>query len=353
MQVQLPSILIDPSKVRNLDISISLYKLYYQVTGYHRSVNHLYEAAQNAGYNFSFNEVQNWLERQAMHQIHKPRPRYIPQASYNKIIHPNEVHQADVLYMPYDKVGNITYPFCLNVIDVASRYKASVPIGAVHVENLEGILTSHTIARALKKIYEDVTCSLIWPKLLQVDRGSEFKGKVINLMKEKGVKIWVGITHKHQCIVERFNHTLAEKLFEDVNTIWVKNLSDIVNELNNSDTRLLDITPVEAIRKDQVYALPSKICKNKPVGMDEICLPAGSLVRYLLDNSDYKGGKKRATDPNWSTKIFTIESSTIINGQPIMYRLSNISNKKIFIREELLLVPPDTMLPPAYILHNK
>ena len=87
--------------------------------------------------------------------------------------------------------------------------------------------------------------------------------------------------------------------------------------------------------------------------MDEICLLAGSLVRYLLDNSDYKGGKKRATDPNWSTKIFTIESSTIINGQPIMYRLSDIPNKKIFIREELLLVPPDTMLPPAYILHNK
>ena len=333
------------------------------MTGYHRSVKHLYEAAQNAGYNFSFNEVQNWLERQAVHQIHKPRPRYIPQASYNKIIHPNEVHQADVLYMPYDKVGNITYPFCLNVIDVASRYKASVPIGAVHVENLEGILTSHTIARALKKIYEDVTCSLIWPKLLQVDRGSEFKGEVINLMKEKGVRIRVGTTHKHQCIVERFNRTLAEKLFKiqdamdfltkDINTIWVRNLSVIVNKLNNSDTRLLGITPVEAIQKDQVYALPSKIRKNRPVGMDEICLPAGSLVRYLLDNSDYKGGKKRATDPNWSTKIFTIESSTIINGQPIMYRLSDIPNKKIFIREELLLVPPDTMLPPAYILHNK
>src|SRR5436853_3440654 len=93
--------------------------------------------------------------------------------------------------------------------------------------------------------------------------------------------------------------------------------------------------------------------KNRPAGMNEICLPAGSLVRYLLDNSDYKGGKKCATDPNWSTKIFTIESLTIINGQPIMYRLSNIPNKKIFIRKELLLVPPDSMLPPAYILHNK
>jgi hypothetical protein len=71
----------------------------------------LYKAAQNTGYDFSFNEVQNWLERQAVHQIHKPQPQYILQASYNKIIHPNEVHQADVLYMPYDKVWSYNLPF--------------------------------------------------------------------------------------------------------------------------------------------------------------------------------------------------------------------------------------------------
>ena len=34
-----------------------------------------------------------------------------------------------------------------------------------------------------------------------------------------------------------------------------------------------------------------------------------------------------------------------------MYKLSN-GPKKIFIREELLPVPSDTMLPPAHILHK-
>src|SRR5205807_6491435 len=35
----------------------------------------------------------------------------------------------DILYMPYDKVGDITYMFCLTCVDVASCYKGAVPIG--------------------------------------------------------------------------------------------------------------------------------------------------------------------------------------------------------------------------------
>ncbi|RGB22302.1 hypothetical protein C1646_776313 [Rhizophagus diaphanus] len=107
--------------------------------------------------------------------------------------------------------------------------------------------------------------------------------------------------------------------------------------------------PVEAIRKDQVYTLPSKIRKDRLVGINITRLPAGSSIRYLLDNSDYRG-RRRTTDPIWSTKIFTIESSTVIDGQPVMYQLTD-EPKKYFIREELLVAPSDTMLPPTHILY--
>jgi hypothetical protein len=110
------------------------------------------------------------------------------------------------------------------------------------------------------------------------------------------------------------------------------------------------MTPAEAIQKDEVYVLPSKIRKNRPVGNNEVCLPADSLVRYLLDSSDYRD-RRCATDPIWSTKIFSIESITVVDNQPVMYRLSD-GPKKIFIHEELLPVPSDTMLPPAHILHK-
>ena len=79
--------------------------------------------------------------------------------------------------IPYNKVGQITYLFCLNVVDVASRYKASIPIGARSVSDRQGILTSKTIARALEKIYNNPEYPLIWLKLLITNKGSEFKGE--------------------------------------------------------------------------------------------------------------------------------------------------------------------------------
>ena len=63
--------------------------------------------------------------------------------------------------MLYDKVGWITYLFCLNIIDVASRYKASVLIGVYSVKDRQGILTSKTIALALEKVYDDPECPLV------------------------------------------------------------------------------------------------------------------------------------------------------------------------------------------------
>ena len=86
-------------------MTIALQKIYYQPAGYHRTAKKLYEASQKTGYDFTLDEVRDWLERQAVYQIHKPRPRYIPRASFSSITTPNEVHQADILYMPYDKVG--------------------------------------------------------------------------------------------------------------------------------------------------------------------------------------------------------------------------------------------------------
>ncbi|CAB4413323.1 unnamed protein product [Rhizophagus irregularis] len=208
-------------------------------------------------------------------------------------------HQADILYMPYDTVDRKLYKYCLNIVDVASQYKASVPLED---------RSSARVAKAFKKIYCKADCQLIWPRVLQVDGGSEFKDEVIRLMEEKGVRI--------------------------------RDAKELLTE---------GMSPVEAIQKDQVYALPSKIQKDRPVGAEEIRLPADSLVRYLLDSSDYRG-RRRATDPIWSTKVYTIESSTVVDGQPVIYRLSD-GPKKIFTREELLVVPSDTMLPPTHILY--
>ena len=88
----IPIISIDTNEARKLDITIALRKLYYRPDGYYRTVKKLLDASQKAGYNFTFNEMHDWLEKQALHQIHKPRPKFISRVSFNNIRIPNECH---------------------------------------------------------------------------------------------------------------------------------------------------------------------------------------------------------------------------------------------------------------------
>ena len=74
---------------------------------------------------------------------------------FNTITIPNDVYQANILYMSYNKVRRITYLFCLNVVNVTSRYKASMLIGAISVRDRQDILTLKTIAWSLEKIYNN------------------------------------------------------------------------------------------------------------------------------------------------------------------------------------------------------
>jgi hypothetical protein len=88
----IPIIQIDSSKARNLDISIDLQKIFYQPSGYQRTAKKLHEASLKAGFDFTLNEVYDWLERQTLHSLHKSRPKYIPRVSFSSIITPNEMH---------------------------------------------------------------------------------------------------------------------------------------------------------------------------------------------------------------------------------------------------------------------
>src|SRR5277367_3907586 len=212
-------IYIDSEKVRELKISIALQKIYYQPSGYQRTAKNLLDASNQAGFDFTLYEIEEWLERQLLHLIHKARPKYIPCVSFNTIIVSMEVIQADILYMPYDKVGSITYMFCLTCVNVASRYKWAESIGTtldiINMDDpsLEGILTSDIVSKVFIKIFNNPKCSLTWPKVLLTDMGSEFKGSCEKLMKEHNVKIQKANSKNSMGIVERFNRTLAKKLF--------------------------------------------------------------------------------------------------------------------------------------------
>ena len=366
---------IDPSESRKFDISIALRKIYYNPSGYQRTSKKLYEASQSARFDFTLDEVQEWLERQALHQIHMSRPKYIPCVGFNNITVPFEVLQADIVYMPYDKVEGITYIFCLTCVDVASRYKWAEPIGTyLDISNmdddefsLEGILTSAVVAEAFERmLFNDPECFITWDmiKLIITDKGSEFKGDFEKLLVHHGIKNQKANSKSTMGIVERFNRTLAEKLFrvQDAHElllplpqrsrVWKLNLTKVLKLLNHTVTRLIGIAPINAIKKKHVYAKSSKP-RNDPMGFDEERLSYNVSVRYLLKPGELEGGRRRATDCNWSPQIYHIKESLVQKNQPVLYWIEDINSngpKRSFVREELMVVK-NVEYPPQWILN--
>ena len=80
--------------------------------------------------------------------------------------------------------------------------------------------------------------------------------------------------------------------------------------------------------------------------MNEKNLPSGVSVRYLYQPGEFGGGRRRATDPIWSLEVFNIERSITKPNEPVFYYLRD-GPKRGFVGEELLVVPPDTELPPS------
>ena len=123
--------------------------------------------------------------------------------------------------------------------------------------------------------------------------------------------------HRSQGIVERFNRTLADRLFsyqyhkelEDLsksNREWVSRLQNVVSALNNEKTRLIGMKPLHAIKQilvKQGFSQPTKEYEEKLLN---VC----TKVRYLYESSELKGQqysgerRKRSTDPIWSVDVY-------------------------------------------------
>ena len=258
------------------------------------------------------------------------------------------MHQADLLFLPHDKLprGEKVYKYALTVVDVASRYKAAEALTSKD---------SDEVARGFAKIYR--RGPLKWPQMLQVDPGREFMGAVTKAMGEHNVTIRRGRPniHRDQAIVERFNRTLAERLFghqyavkmnmpSGRSTAWVKRLPDVVSALNNEVTRLTGKKPSQAIKDKAVSAKPATPYM-RPVGVHERKLPPLVNVRYLYYPGELEGGGRRATDPIWSLKVYNIQKVVSRPHGPVVYYLYD-GPKRGFVREELMVVPPGTQLPP-------
>ena len=188
-------------------------------------------------------------------------------------------------------------------------------------------------------------------------------GAVTKVMEKNKTAIRRGRTeiHRDQAIVERFNRTLAERLLGHEyavemtythagkrSTEWVKRLPKVLSALNNEVTRLIGKKPAQAIKEKAVSSKPPTPY-SRPVGVNEKKLSPQVNVRYLYQPGKLEGGGRRATDPIWSLKVHNIERVVTKPDEPVVYYLYD-GPKRGFVREELMVVPPDTQLPPVNAL---
>ena len=252
-------------------------KIYYSLEGYWKGYSAVSKLSNSA--NVSDDKARDWLERQALWQIYLPSPKYLPRPHWSVSI-PNEIHQADLLFLPHDRVGRKTYRYALVVIDVASRYKDAEALTSKE---------SQEVAKAFEKIYKR---ELKWPKRIMVDPGKEFMGYVTKLMDKHNVKIQRSEAgnHRAQAFVERANRTLGERLFshqyaqemisEGRSRVWVKRLPAVMKALNSQVIRITGKEPDKALGLKEVEI--GKINYKRTVGLKEKRLPSGVQVRYLL-----------------------------------------------------------------------
>ena len=241
-------------------------------------------------------DIRSWLAKEALWQVHMLPPKEINHPYYY-VTKPNEQHQFNLLYMPHNLFEGNMYKYILTGIDLASRYKVGRPLRSKK---------SSEVAFVLETIYKKGGV-FKYPRVFQCGNSSEFKNEVTKLLEKHNVDIQSATTkykHNNTDFVEAFNKESAKVLFkpmdaqelqdpEKVSTIWVKNLTKTVNNMNNIKSLMIIMKPKDAIKLDT-----NPLDKTYP---EETVPPEDGLYRYLYQPSEQHGDQKR-----WATDLTSL-----------------------------------------------
>jgi hypothetical protein len=253
------------------------------------------------------------------------------------------VIQADLLFMPDDN----GYKYALTVVDDGSR--------KIDLEPLKN-KDSETVLKAFKEIFKRGYVTR--PKYkLEVDAGSEFKGKVKEYFEQYGVIIRVAQVgrSRQQALVERVNQTIATLLFKrqasqevltgEDSKEWIDDLSKIVPLYNKMIEKKKIKQPIDIIDKDPVAT-----------GDAVNLLAIGTKVRVALDHpistaTDKRlHGRFRSSDVRWNPQIRTVKQYILKPAQVPLYLLDgNFSRHKVepvaYSKSQLQVVNKNEIVP--------
>ena len=94
-------------------LSFRLAGIYYNPRGYWKglaAIKNLSAAAK-----VTEQQAKEWLKKQAICQVYLPAPRHIQLRKFDVAV-PSEVHQANLLFLPHDRVRQKTFRYALKVV---------------------------------------------------------------------------------------------------------------------------------------------------------------------------------------------------------------------------------------------
>ena len=221
-------------------------------------------------------DVEKFLKNQTNYQLTKQ-----PQRGINKPIiatYPNERWAIDLVDMAhYEKQNHDGYNFILTCIDYFSKY--------VWAEALKDKL-SETIRIAMERIS---TRAHTYPKIIQSDNGSEFKGAFNELIRDHKIHHIKTLSYSPRSngLIENFNKQLRGFLREGTirydSLNWVEHLNEYTNNHNNHKNTTTKFSPIEIWREGNQEIKPTR--RELPIH-DDIEMKSKSADYKVLKASE-------------------------------------------------------------------
>ena len=279
--------------------------------------------------------INDWLQQQKVHQIHKRQFQTKTITPIRNIKKPNQLWQMDLVDMG-SKPDN-GFKWIITAIDLFSKFAYARPM-----RNKE----RRTVVRAATDIFQ-----VAKPCVLQTDNGSEFISSEFQaLLRAQGINHITGLAGRAQSqgSIERFHWTMKSvigKLWSARSKkAWVADLQDIVNNYNKNVHLATGVPPDEINRDDadqisrlnqrqqqvidrfeQKTAKKEKLLRQQKVWRGDDKAAKGDSVRLKI----MKGSIDSATlKPNWSSSIYQVERVKKKQpGKAVSFRVKDVNGR--------------------------
>lgn len=246
--------------------------------------------------------------------------------------------QSDTIFFTNEKMvkANNGYKYCLVIIDAATKYTWNYPV--------KSLKCNGEILSKFEHVFK--ICGRP-PRLLQTDRGSEYRCKALaKLFQKYNIHHYFSYSENKACIAERFNLTLQSllyKMMEKFDSLqWTKFLPLAVSIYHQRIHSSIKMSPLQAeldssqLRLSKIHAQRyRKIKKKKPR------FKQGDVVRIARNKTKFSRGYLQ----HFNTEKFKI--TQVLTNLPIpRYTLTDAEGEKIigaFFEHELVGVSPSPL----------